>query len=245
MSAALFPLYTLAQIALTIWGARLYVSPRSLPLLLAVLVSAGLIYDNLIIAIGAQVGIGSTLELLSLPRFVIHGLLTPALLLTGHDFAQRAGIRWVQSPSVTRFAWGVTLVLVAAGMVQGVLTIHLQPACIDGIVRYAERISDTQVCPGVVYSDLNARGLPPLASIVTIVIVAIQGGMVGRRMGIWALLAGAVVMFIGAAVPASRVGPVVANGAEAVLFLGVFWTEHLMQRRTVAASNTVTVQPAS
>ncbi len=48
-----------------------------------ILIILGLIYDNAIISVGASIGAGSYLKSLSMPRFILHDLLTPTLLLNG------------------------------------------------------------------------------------------------------------------------------------------------------------------
>lgn len=239
MSALLYTVFTVLQIILLIWGIRLYQRQKSWGLMFITIIAAGLVYDNLIIALGTTLGVGSLLETISIPRFLVHAVFTPLLFMAGYEMARRADIKWFDSQNRYRAAWGITTILVFVGLWQGVFSAHLKPVCHDGTLRYAERVSESQICPEVEYTEaeLNERGLPPIASIVTIVLVGIEGLAIGRKIGWWGLLIGAVIMFVGAAIPASRVGPVVANGAEVVLVGFALATEMVLQKRAGLATN--------
>lgn len=231
MSVFLHPLYTLLHLLLVAWGITLWQKQRSLGTGIVVLTAAGLAYDNLILSLGTSIGVGGTLEALSVPRYLFHAIMTPLLILTAFELANRAGVPMAQSSRNRNIIAGVALVLVGVGMLQGFIGMHLKPACHDGILRYAERLTENQLCPDIVYEEeaLQAGGMPPIASIATVIITGVLGFMLGRRAGIWWLLAGAVVMFITAAVPASRVGLWVGNGGEVVLLASLLWVTAILQ----------------
>jgi hypothetical protein len=233
MSTLLYPIFTVAQLTLLIAGLRLYARRKTMSLLFVIVIAAGLVYDNLIIAVGAAVGVGGLLEALSFPRFLIHALCTPLLLMAGYEMAHNAGVQWFDHAMRRRTAWIVTFVLIGIGFWQSILGVDLKPACHDGTLRYAERVSESQLCANVEYTqaELNERGLPPIASIITIVLVGLEGLAIGRKVGWWVLCIGAIVMFVGAAVPASRVGPLVANGAEVILVACALATEFYLDKR--------------
>jgi hypothetical protein len=233
MSTVLHPLFVLIHLALAAWGFLLWQRGRKLGTLLVVITAASLAYDNLILTLGTSIGVGSTLETLSVPRYLLHAIFTPMLAYVAYELAGMGGVAWAQVARNRNIIIGLVVALIGVGMVQGVLGMHLKPACHDGILRYAERVTDNQVCEGVVYAEgeLNARGLPPIASIVTIIIVAVLGFLLGRKAGVWWLLVGAVVMFVTAMVPASRFGLWIGNSGEIALLASLLFVTHLLQVR--------------
>lgn len=233
MTGLLYPVFTLAHVLLLIWGLRLYQRSKSWGLLFVILITVGLIYDNLIIAIGSAIGVGSLLETLSLPRYIIHAGLTPLLFMAAYEIASRAGVDWLNNKTRHSVAWAITLVLIVMGFGMGVISAHFKPACYDGTLRYAERVSEAQLCSNVQYTEteLNERGLPPIAAILTIVLVGIFSILIGRKTGWWWLLAGAIIMFVGAAIPVSRFGPAIGSGVEIVLIAAMLFTERHLQKQ--------------
>ncbi len=246
MSTFLHPLLVVLHLSLVVWGTLLWQRQRSLGTLIVIITAAGLAYDNLILALGMSIGVGSTLETLNVPRYLLHAVMTPLLVLTALELARRAGVPMAQSTRNRNIMAGLAVILIGVGMSQSFIGMHLKPACHDGILRYAERLTENQLCEGVTYEEgvLEARGLPPLASIATVIVVAIWGFMIGRKASLWWLLAGAVVMFITAAVPASRVGLWVGNAGEFVLLASLlFVTARLQAREGLGALGSV--QPAA
>lgn len=232
MSALLYPIYTLAHVALVFWGLRLYQQSHKPSTLILVVILGGLIYDNAIIAFGSLIGIGSLLHTLSIPRFLIHALLTPLILVVAYDLARQAGVKWLQSARSQQIVWICTAVFIIIGMLTGFLGIHLKAACHQGTVRYADRISDIQLCDNVSYTqeEINERGIPPIAAILTILASSVFAFAVWRTIRWpWMLLA-FIIMIVGAAVPASRVGPWIGSGAEVILGAGLLATQMILQR---------------
>ena len=81
MATLIFCLYSLAHFAVAVFALRIlrrYAAPGAL--IIAVL-SVGLVYDNGIVALGSSIGIGDTLERLSWPRFILHALVTPVMIV--------------------------------------------------------------------------------------------------------------------------------------------------------------------
>lgn len=233
MSTIMHPLFILVHVALVFWGIQLWQRERKLGTLLVVITAASLAYDNAILTLGSSIGVGSTLEALSVPRYLLHSVFTPMLAYVAYELAGAGGVAWAQVARNRNIIVGLVVALIGVGMVQGVLGMHLKPACHDGILRYAERVTDNQVCEGVVYAEgeLNVRSLPPIASIVTIIAVAVLGVLLGRKAGVWWLLVGAVVMFVTAMVPASRFGLWIGNGGEIALLVSLLFVTHLLQVR--------------
>lgn len=234
MFSLLHGIFAILHAAFFLWGIRLYgkVSNWALGLFLAI--ALGLAYDNFVVAFGSSLGIGDTLKNLSFFRFAIHAFLTPTMLLVAWNIGKEHGL----SLPNAKIMIGITLALVALGSWQGLVSMDLQPACHNDTLRYAERLSENQLCMEYSYPAdiIERRGMPPLASIITIIGIAIIGGMVWRKSGwVWMCLA-AIAMFITAAIPASVVGLWLGNAGEVILLLGMLLSlAKIAQSRLVVA----------
>lgn len=209
----------IVHLAIAIATYRLYQRKRGSGLLILLLVALGLCYDNLIVGTGSLIGIGDTLEAMSIPRYIIHAVFTPLLLITGYQISDQAGLAWIkrkQSHTILMFVVGV---LIVAGVAQNFINSDLLPACHNDTLRYAERITTSQMCDNFTYpeSTTEQRGMPPVASILTILILLGMGAGIWRKSGWKWLFVGALLMFICAAIPASIVGLWVGNTGEAIL----------------------------
>jgi hypothetical protein len=202
VSGLLYVFYTAANLALLFWGLSLWRRYRLVSTLLIAAVIFGLVYDNLILSAGVRMQAGPLLYGLSLPRFILHQLILPWLILAAFDQARRAGIGWATGSRGRT----VAIVAAAAVMVAGVLTrivgVTWEPALMDGVTRY--------VAVGVAG--------PPLVSIVSIGFATVVGFFLWRKLGWpWIALAG-VLVFIGEGIPVEAVKRVLGSGAE-VLFM--------------------------
>ncbi|MCA9951862.1 MAG: hypothetical protein KDE48_19560, partial [Anaerolineales bacterium] len=79
------------------------------------------------------------------------------------------------------------------------------------------------------YVDTAVAG-PPLPSIITITLIIIIGIFIWRKQRWPWLFAGALIMFIGSAMPPSVVGPAIGSGAEVVLLTSLLATEAHIQK---------------
>ena len=217
MSAYLFPIYSLVHLVVLIWClrlARLYRAPGAL---LVAMIAAGLVYDNGIIALGSTIGIGPLLETLSWPRFALHAVATPFMMIAVTRMAVAGGIRWAAGR-----AWQITVwVLVIGGIIEGsfahLIGLELEPVCFNGIVRYTSNVSPAMFC----YEGQLATtgGGPPIPSIVGNFVTLIFGFALWRRHGWLWLMSGSLIMFVAASVPTSGFGLAPGNAGEVVLLL--------------------------
>lgn len=213
MAALVYALYFVAGLALLVWAALLWRGSRSLGLALAVAVLAGICYDTLLIAGGSLIGAGPLLLALSWPRYLLHALQTPLLLVAAVDLARRAGLGWARQGATWYAVWSVTAGLMLLGIVTDVLGLELEPRGFQGTLRYAEAVT-----------------LPPIATIAVIMLLVVVCGLIWRGTG-WPWLFGATVLTLATGgVPAALVGPALTSGAEIVL-LGSL----LMAERRLAA----------
>ncbi len=164
---------------------------------LLVLVAAALTYDNAVIAVGSTLGEGQTLMVLNAGRFWAHALITPLLVVVGWRLAR------LTRPAVMA---GLVAVLVAYGVYTEIVRLRLEPLRENGTLRYI---------------NAAAEG-PPIAAIVTIVVLIVLGAIVWRRLGTPWLLLGAVAMFIAAALGVHLVW--LQNFGEAALLASLLLT---------------------
>ena len=172
----------LIHLGIAVYATREALRRRSLPMALIAAVVYGLAYDAAVLTLGGVLDAGAPLKALNAPRYWTHALLTPTtmwvalagLAATGHERA--AGSRW-------RGTIGpVPAAVVALGAWTDIVGLTLEPVTERGITRYVNGFSPI---PG-----------PPVAAVVTIVVVLAIGVMIWRRSG-WPWLAvGATVMFV-------------------------------------------------
>ncbi|ROO90436.1 hypothetical protein EDD29_8161 [Actinocorallia herbida] len=170
---------------------------------LAVL-TVGLAYDNGAIAVGSVLGFGDALEAVNVPRYWIHALFTPLLVVIGALLARRLGVS-VGTP-VLAGAGVLAAVLVVLGLVTEAFGLHLKPETYADALRY-------------VHAE---PGGPPMAAIATIIVLGVIGAVVWRKAGVPWLFAGAVTMFVAAGVGFAHFW--ISNLGELVLQTGIVAT---------------------
>lgn len=215
MSAYLFPLYSFIHLLVFIWCLRSYSKHRAPGALITAMIAAGLVYDNGIIAAGATIGAGPLLEALSWPRFAMHALLTPFMMLAVTQMASAGGIRWAATRTWQVIVW----VLIVGGIIEGALAhligLQLEPACFNDVLRYTSNLHPSQFC--FEGQQAGAGSGPPIPSIVGNFVTLILGFALWRHKDwVW-LMVGSLVMFVAAAVPSSGFGLAPGNGGEVVL----------------------------
>ena len=185
MSTILYPFYTFAHLVVAGWGIAVWRLTRRIGTLLIILVGLGVVYDNLILSLGNSLGAGPLLLGLSVPRFVLHQLILPWLIVAAFEQAKAAGHRWANHRASGWIILALTLVVMAAGILTRLVPLNLEPEVMDGVTRY--------VAVGI-------KG-PPLVSILSIGFVGIVGLLLWRRNGWpWEFLA-AVLVFIAEGIP--------------------------------------------
>jgi len=181
------------------------------------MIAAGLIYDNLMIAVGATIGAGDLLIALSWPRFALHAICTPFTMIAVWQFANAADFSWAQDRRGWAVIWIFVISMVALGMSTGLIGLEIHPACYQGILRYSSAVSETHLC---FTGQMTVVGHgPPIPSIATGVFAMGVGIALWWGRGWPWLLAGALTMMAAAAVPTSQFGLGASNGGEVILLL--------------------------
>ncbi len=214
MLTALYALFALVQLALGVWAVALYRRRPSLGAFTVALPIVLLVWDNAVVAVGAFVGQGALLRLLSYPRFVGHAFLTPIWIVTAFEFARRAGVPWLQGRGSRTAEWSLYGAMVVLGAIRSLVLLDMQP------VRQAELLY---------YTNVGGFSGPPIPALVMVIVVIAAGVLLLRRLGWPWMLAGGVIMFLAAAVPTSAVGFWVSNLGEVCLSLALVLTEGYLQ----------------
>ena len=215
MSAFAFPLYALAHLAIFFWCVSLVRRYHAPGAGIVAMIAAGLIYDNLIVSLGTTIGAGATLQLLSWPRFAMHALLTPFMMIAVLQFATAAGIGWASDKRVRIGVWILVGAMIVEGSLQHLIGLQTFPACFDGILRYTSNLYPSHFCTPDAQA-VQGSG-PPIPAIVGNFLSLIVGFALWRRAGWPWLMVGALVMFVAAGVPMSGFGMAPSNAGEVIL----------------------------
>ena len=165
---------------------------RSAPV--AILVLGGLIYDNVVLGLGGVLGRSDVLRVLSVPRYWIHAIATPLLILLVLEIGERCGLSWTGR---RRKAWTfLAFVLIGFGLGHDGFGQKLRFTTKGGTARYAN----------------EALSGPPISAIAVIVVVLAVAIMIWHRGASSLMAVSALLMLIGAAVGASV--PLLGNLAE-------------------------------
>ncbi|TIC88876.1 ATP-binding cassette domain-containing protein [Nocardioides sp. GY 10113] len=206
MTAVALALVAICQLGLFVIALRTLRRTRSWDWAIPVLVTAALVYDNAILALGRTIGEGDVLHVLSMPRYAGHALGTPLLVMFAFTCASRFGIaRFSRREAAT--GWGfVVYIAIMLGVLDDVVKLHLAPVYKNGLLSYGH----------------TSAGGAPIKEIVTVVCLLLLGGAIARYGRSHWMFLGAVAMFVIAAFWASN--PVLSNTGELLLLAGIVLT---------------------
>ena len=209
MSLWLFILYTAAYLFIIVWAVRRAIQTRTAGSAFLALVTFGLLYDNLILSLGNLVGEGGLLHALSVPRFVLHQLALPWVMVSAFEILRSAGHPWAQKRSSQTGVWLGALVVMALGILTRLVNLHLEPEFVDGVLRYAA---------------VGTKG-PPIVSIVGVGFTGVMGYLLWRKTG-WVWLWPVVLLvFVAEGIPVDAIRRVLGSGVE-VLYMVVLLAAH-------------------
>ncbi|MGV9709145.1 hypothetical protein ACWDTI_00570 [Gordonia sp. NPDC003424] len=139
-----------------------------------------LAYDCIVVAIGRLVGYGDTLEALNVPRFWIHAIVIPPIILIYGALAIRLGLHQARGRNLTLGAVALVAMLILIGVIQDGLRLQLEPENAGDALRY-------------VNSAANAASLPAIITVLALLII----GMATMRylLYVW-LMVGALAVFV-------------------------------------------------
>ena len=215
MSAYLFPLYVVVHLCVLGWSVYLWRTYRAPGSALIALIACGLVYDNLIVSLGATIGIGTPLEILSYPRFALHGLATPLMMIAVTQIGAAGGVRWAGTRQWNIAVWILALAMMVVGAFESIIGLQIVPACFDGILRYTANLYPSHFC--FEGQEVVKGSGPPIPAIVGNILTFVIGFALWRHTGwVW-LMVGAGLMFLAAGAPMSIIGMAPSNAGESIL----------------------------
>lgn len=211
MTSLVFAAFALVHAGLAAWLVRLAVTRRARHTWLVAAVAVGLVYDNGIVALGSAIGTGDLLLALNVPRFWVHALVTPILIIFAAGAARSAGLRWARHRAVHAGFCLAATALIVYGVLADVVGLALSPGREGDALRYSA-----------------VEATPPIPSIATVVVLLVVGvALLIRARSGWMAL-GAALMFTAAALPSAPLA--VGNLGEVALIAGLAMTARHMGR---------------
>jgi hypothetical protein len=207
MSLLLYTTYALSHLCLLLWGVIIWRRFRFLSTLLFAAILFGLFYDNLILALGNSIGPGEMLRALSVPRFVLHQLILPWLILGAAQQLARADRRHAPGPQL--WAVGLSALVMAAGIATRVAVLSLEAEVMDGVNRY--------VAVGTIG--------PPIVSIISVGFAGVTGFLLWRRHQWPWVFVTVVLAFIAEGIPVEAIRRVFGSGFEVLLMAALIETD--------------------
>ncbi|PYF08409.1 hypothetical protein [Ureibacillus chungkukjangi] len=180
MNTIIYFLLAFGYFVLLIWGLAL--SKNNLWNLTNVLllVIVGLVYDNLIIALGKFIGEGELLKGLSYPRFWLHALFTPTLILFAWSICNKLDLPWAKKTHWKVIFGFLTIGLILYELLTSVMNLELKANHENGVLNY-ESIESTS---------------PVMVIFVTLVLL-IVGIILLKKFHFPWLLIGTIIMILG------------------------------------------------
>lgn len=224
MLSYIFLAYAVVHISIWIWGWKLWSETgRPVALLLVLVASTLLFYDNVRIGIGRFIGTGDLLYNMSVPAFAWHWSLLPLLVIAAGSIARIAGLQLAQNKLVMG-AFCLVAVGLSAYDIPKIFTMELYPACLADTVRYTTSVKETQLCNPTDTIEAGASHLPIVAIATNLVVLAVGIALWIQRRWPW-LAIGSGLMFVAAgAFGGHPYGLPIANLGEIFITLGLVLT---------------------
>ncbi|KKI90849.1 hypothetical protein WQ54_18135 [Bacillus sp. SA1-12] len=207
MDTVLYFCYTMIYLILFLIGVKLakrrhnFISYSSFLLL----VTFGLILDNLIIACGKFIGESPFLEIINITRYWVHGFITPTLIMFGWAMAKRVDISWTKTTRNECIFLFLTI-----GLVVFECIINMQKTFVPvyeyGVLRYVSQ---------------ESSGPPLMVLIVVLTLLVISIYIVRKVRWIW-MLVGVLIMILGSVIPIPIESSAITNAFE-LIFLCFLW----------------------
>lgn len=209
MLALFYPILTLIHSGLLAWALANF--QNTIGFIALLIVQFTVIYDNLIVSIGSRLGHGALLEFLNRGRFLLHATCTALLLFPA--------LEQTHLTHLNLFAFFLILLFAGIGLKTSVIGKELLPVCYQNIKRYALSVNEQTRCPEINYTEkqLQAKALPPIQSILTVLVILVIGIYAAVSQKQFYLLIAALVMLIAGGLPPKKVGVIPQALSEVVM----------------------------
>ena len=128
-------------------------------------------FDNGATVLGKRLGLGEAAENLSRRRFLLHAMCIGFLVPVYSGIGREVAFSPFGAVVGDLLAWTLVAAITAFGYLYQYKPLgQLSPVSAMGCLRYAQSVSEVTRWPGYEYSEaqLNAKAIPPFASIITI-----------------------------------------------------------------------------
>lgn len=156
-----FLIVGLIQLGIAIYGSLKIRGRFTVYALLTLIVVYGLAYDNLSVAAGAILREGDLLRALNVPRYLIHALTTPTMIISAFGALRLTGSKFAQSKLWHTVTCVVATLLIALGSYENIFKLTLAPEVENGVTRY---INTFELFKG-----------PPIPAVTTVILALIFG----------------------------------------------------------------------
>ena len=208
MQNVFFVIVGLAQLGIAIYGTMQMRKHFNWYALLVLIVVYGLAYDNLVIASGAALGEGDFLKTINAPRFWVHALFTPAMMISAFGALRMTGSVFAQSKVWHIIICVLATALIALGSYIDILNLDLVFSPEGGVTKYSNAFE-------------FMKG-PPIPAVVTILVVLVFGIIMWRNAKWKWLFVGSLLMFLAAPMASM---PLFQNIGEVAFAAGLVTTQ--------------------
>ena len=176
-----FLIIGLVQLAIAIYGTLQTRKHFNWASVFVLAVVYGLAYDNLAVAAGGALEAGSTLRAINLPRYWIHALLTPLMMVAALRALRAFGVGFASRERWHRIIGVAAGGLIGLGAWTDIINLDLRAVTEAGVTRY---VNHFEFLPG-----------PPIPAVATIVVVLVFGAILWKATRFAWLFIGALIMF--------------------------------------------------
>lgn len=223
---AVFSFFALVHWCIALAALRL-VPEMLLPALCFFVVEAVTAFDNGATVVGKRLGLGPAAEKLSRRRFFLHATCIGLLVPVYSGIGQAVAFSPFGGVVGNALAWLLALGIIAYGYLYQYKPLgQIMPVSALGCLRYAQSVSEESRWPGYDYSqeELNAKGIMPMASIITTTIGLIFALLIGWLGGFWVPFVVTALMFTAGALPQKGWGPIATSALEVVFSSGLLYS---------------------
>ena len=202
MQSIYFLVAGLVQLGIAIYGVQKLRKFFNYYALLVLMVVFGLAYDNFALAAGGVIPAGDLLRALNVPRYWVHALFTPMMMIAAFGALRLSGSKFAQGKTWHIIICVLATALIALGSYTDIFNLTLEPVVSGGLTRY---VNTFEFLKG-----------PPIPAVVTVLVVLIFGILLWRNTRFPWLFVSALVMF-GAA---GAVGMLIVQNIGEIAFAG-------------------------
>ncbi|WP_226645014.1 phospholipid phosphatase [Mesobacillus subterraneus] len=222
MDPYIYGLYSLAYMFLFLWGLKLSIKYGFFTWLnVLLLVTFGLIYDNLVLSLGSMIGEGPILKGLNVMRYWFHAFFTPLLIIFSWSaIIRKKGIHWLNERTGFLATGIFTIAMIIAELMQNTIGLKLEPSRNYGVLSY---------------EAAGSHG-PPIMIIGVTFALLLAGFILWKKLQWKWMAVGVILMGIGSAVPIPLGSDAATNGFELILLISLWATKAFLEKKSEQAA---------